>query len=120
MKNDQKAHEGQPETEPWIFTLWKGLQRGMRKVFIAPIRFYKRYISPALPASCRYYPTCSSYMMEAIEKRGVIVGLGLGIWRILRCNPWSRGGYDPVPMSRKQRKVAGDISPQEEDPCDHN
>ena len=60
------------------------------------IRFYQRVISPGLPDSCRFYPTCSEYGYQAIEKYGIIKGGGMTIWRILRCNPFSRGGYDPV------------------------
>jgi putative membrane protein insertion efficiency factor len=60
------------------------------------IRGYQRFISPALPPSCRYYPTCSAYGYEAIAKYGILKGGRLAIWRILRCNPWGRGGFDPV------------------------
>ena len=58
------------------------------------IRFYQKYLSFG---NCRYIPSCSEYMLEAITKRGFFVGLMLGIWRILRCNPWSKGGFDKVP-----------------------
>ena len=68
----------------------------MKKIFIGIIRFYRKYISPLKAPSCRFYPTCSQYAIEAIEKKGVIKGSLLAIWRILRCNPFSRGGYDPV------------------------
>ena len=68
-------------------------------ILIMPIRFYQKYISGAKGyPTCKYYPTCSNYAIEAIEMHGALVGLMLGIWRILRCNPFSRGGYDPVPM----------------------
>lgn len=60
------------------------------------IRGYQRFISPALPPSCRYYPTCSAYGYEAIAKYGILKGGRLAIWRVLRCNPWGRGGFDPV------------------------
>ena len=69
----------------------------LKKIFIAPIKFYKKFISPLLGNHCRYLPTCSEYMMQAIEIHGVVKGLIRGIWRILRCNPWAKGGYDPVP-----------------------
>ena len=69
----------------------------LKKIFIAPIKFYKKFISPLLGNHCRYLPTCSEYMMQAIEIHGVVKGLILGVWRILRCNPWAKGGYDPVP-----------------------
>ena len=61
------------------------------------IRWYQRYISPLLPDSCIYYPTCSQYALEAIEKYGVVRGVWMGTKRILRCHPLHKGGYDPVP-----------------------
>ncbi|KAF2958219.1 hypothetical protein AS159_00405 [Thermotoga sp. Ku-13t] len=69
----------------------------MRKFVVSCIRFYQRYISPLKPPTCRFTPTCSTYAIEAIEKFGVIKGLILAGWRILRCNPLSVGGEDPVP-----------------------
>ncbi len=74
----------------------------MKTLLIAMIRGYKKYISPALPNACRFSPTCSEYAMQALEEWGVIRGLGLAIWRILRCNPLCKGGYDPVPLKRKR------------------
>ncbi len=68
----------------------------MRELIIISLRFYKRWISPALPSACRYHPTCSVYMMEAVERYGVVRGVGLGIARIFRCHPFHAGGYDPV------------------------
>jgi hypothetical protein len=61
------------------------------------IRVYQRFISPLLPPSCRFQPTCSSYAATAIERHGVVRGGWLALKRIGRCHPWSRGGYDPVP-----------------------
>ena len=62
------------------------------------IQFYKKFLSPLKGhATCKYYPTCSSYAIEALEEHGVIIGCFLALFRILRCNPFSRGGYDPVP-----------------------
>ena len=70
----------------------------MKHVFIALIRFYQKYLSPLKRnPSCRFTPTCSAYAIEAFSKRGFFVGFALTVWRILRCNPWSIGGYDPVP-----------------------
>ena len=69
----------------------------MKKVLLALIRLYKRHISPCFPAHCRFTPTCSQYAWEAIMKYGALKGTGLAIWRILRCNPFCKGGYDPVP-----------------------
>jgi uncharacterized protein len=68
----------------------------MKGLVLAGLRFYKAKISPGLPPACRYTPTCSEYAMEAIEKRGVLVGSLLATKRVLSCNPFSRGGYDPV------------------------
>jgi hypothetical protein len=69
----------------------------MKKIALGLIRFYKRFISPLLPPSCIYQPTCSMYTYQAIEKYGILKGSWLGFWRILRCHPFARGGYDPVP-----------------------
>ena len=68
----------------------------MRAVVIAPIRFYRRFVSPALPQRCKYHPTCSEYAVQAIRTYGVLRGLVLAAWRLLRCNPWRHGGVDPV------------------------
>ena len=75
----------------------------MKKVFLSLIRFYQKNISPRKISCCRFTPTCSAYAIEAIQKRGVIVGTALSIWRILRCNPLCKGGYDPVPEKRTRR-----------------
>jgi len=72
----------------------------VRTIVVAPIRAYQRVISPALPRSCKYEPTCSHYAAEAVRTEGVLRGLVLAGWRILRCNPWSHGGYDPVSAQR--------------------
>lgn len=69
----------------------------MRKIFMLLIRGYQVGISPMLPASCRYYPTCSAYALEAFERYGVIKGGWLATRRIFRCHPFRPGGYDPVP-----------------------
>lgn len=68
-----------------------------RKSVITAIRFYKRQISPALPPCCRYFPTCSEYAMQAVEKYGAVKGGWLAAKRLARCNPFHKGGYDPVP-----------------------
>ncbi len=64
------------------------------------IRFYQKLISPLLPASCRFYPTCSAYSLEALEQHGLLSGLGLTIKRISRCHPFNEGGFDPVPPKK--------------------
>ena len=68
----------------------------MRKFAVGPIKMYRRFVSPVLPPSCRYWPSCSEYALQAIQKHGVLKGGLLGAWRIIRCNPWSKGGIDPV------------------------
>lgn len=69
----------------------------MRSGALALIRFYQRHISPGLPAGCRFQPTCSHYGHEAIERHGVAKGTVLTFWRLVRCNPFNKGGLDPVP-----------------------
>ena len=66
------------------------------RLLIVPIRLYQRMISPALPRRCKYHPTCSEYAVQAIRTQGLLRGVVLAAWRLLRCNPWSHGGYDPV------------------------
>ena len=70
--------------------------RVVRRVVILPIRLYQRVISPAVGSRCKYYPSCSEYAAQAISRFGILRGLVLASWRLLRCNPWSHGGYDPV------------------------
>ena len=73
----------------------------MKHVCIWLIRFYQKFISPLKGSPCcRFYPTCSAYALEAFMNRGFFVGFGLTVWRILRCNPFCKGGYDPVPPKR--------------------
>lgn len=69
----------------------------MKKILIAGIKLYQRYISPMKKTKCPYIPTCSQYGLEAIQKYGALKGSVLAVWRILRCNPFSKGGFDPVP-----------------------
>ena len=69
----------------------------IRKAFLVPVYFYRYCISPFTPPSCRYTPTCSRHMIEAVMKYGIFKGGWLGVKRILRCNPWGGSGYDPVP-----------------------
>jgi putative membrane protein insertion efficiency factor len=66
----------------------------------APIVLYQRLISPALPRRCKYEPTCSRYAVQALSEYGILRGFTLAVWRLLRCNPWSHGGYDPVEAQR--------------------
>ncbi|MFQ5737620.1 MAG: membrane protein insertion efficiency factor YidD [Acidobacteriota bacterium] len=73
----------------------------LKVVFLCLIRFYQKFLSPVFPASCRFHPSCSAYVYEAIEKRGAWRGALLGVGRLARCHPWSRGGFDPVPRGEK-------------------
>jgi len=77
----------------------------VKRVLIAGLKGYKKIISPCLMKSCRYVPTCSEYAVEALEKFGLVRGAMLSTWRILRCNPFSRGGYDPVIGPAERRKL---------------
>jgi putative membrane protein insertion efficiency factor len=69
----------------------------MRRLLLSLIRFYQHYISPAMGSNCRYYPSCSQYTYEAIERYGPLRGAWMGARRISRCHPWAKGGFDPVP-----------------------
>ena len=73
----------------------------MKKLFLALIRFYQRAISPYTPAACRFTPTCSQYAVEAIELHGAFKGGALALRRILRCHPFGKSGYDPVPLPKR-------------------
>ena len=68
-----------------------------RRAILGILVLYKRYVSPLLPASCRFYPTCSAYATQAIEKYGIMRGAAIAVRRLLHCHPWNPGGYDPVP-----------------------
>jgi putative membrane protein insertion efficiency factor len=76
------------------------LRRVARTLVLAPIVLYQRLISPAIPRRCKYEPTCSRYAVGAVREYGILKGLVLAGWRLLRCNPWSYGGYDPVEDQR--------------------
>jgi putative membrane protein insertion efficiency factor len=78
----------------------------MNRLAALALRFYKATISPYLPVACRFVPSCSEYAAEAVAKHGLLYGAALGVWRILRCNPFGRGGYDPVPAKRAAKAVA--------------
>lgn len=72
------------------------MKRVLSRAATAPVEVYSRFVSPALPRRCKYEPTCSAYAVEAIGRFGVIRGFLLAFWRLIRCNPWSHGGFDPV------------------------
>lgn len=68
-----------------------------RRLVAGALHGYKRFVSPLLPPACRFHPTCSEYAAEAVTTHGIVRGASLAAWRLLRCNPWSAGGFDPVP-----------------------
>ena len=79
----------------------------LKSLVLAPVRFYRKILSPLKRTpSCRYLPTCSEYAIEAVEKRGVVRGVFMAAWRLLRCNPLFRGGYDPVEPAPPSREGA--------------
>ncbi len=87
----------------------------LRSIFIAPVRLYRATISRITPATCRFQPTCSAYCIDAIKERGVLVGIGLTLWRLVRCHPLCKGGLDPVlPASNgpAEGRPAPNTSPQ--------
>lgn len=77
----------------------------MQKILIFIVYIYQYIMSPYLPVSCRYFPTCSQYMVEALTKYGVLRGLFLGVFRVCRCHPFCQGGYDPVPNNQKLKEI---------------
>ena len=86
----------------------------MKEIFVLPIRGYQRFLSPALPRSCRYHPSCSQYAVDALRSYGVLRGSVLAAWRIMRCNPLSDGGYDPVERQKLFRQPAAvDSGPED-------
>ena len=83
----------------------------MKRFIIGAIRFYQKYISRMKKPCCRFYPSCSSYAIEAIEKKGIFRGGLMSIWRVLRCNPFGKGGYDPVEKPKQcdnERTIGGE------------
>ena len=85
----------------------------MGKFLIWIIRLYQRFLSPLLGENCRFYPTCSQYAIDALRAHGIIVGSGYALWRIARCQPLCKGGYDPVPAPRRSRLRGNDEMPTE-------
>ncbi|WP_188205907.1 membrane protein insertion efficiency factor YidD [Alkalibacillus aidingensis] len=75
----------------------------MKYIFIVPIKFYRKFISPMFGPNCRFHPTCSSYSLTAFERFGVMKGLYLSIKRIVKCHPFHPGGFDPVPEKKKTK-----------------
>lgn len=81
----------------------------MKKIVIGLILFYQKYLSALKSTKCPYFPTCSQYGLEAVTQHGVLKGGMLGIWRILRCNPFSKGGYDPVPSMKDMKDKTNNL-----------
>ncbi len=79
----------------------------MKYICIWLVKLYRKFLSPLKPSCCRFTPTCSAYALEAFQKRGFFAGLILTVWRILRCNPFCRGGYDPVPKKGFRHHTTG-------------
>jgi uncharacterized protein len=94
----------QPASAPQAASVVGRIARG---VAVAPIVVYQRVLSPLLPRRCKYEPTCSHYALDAIGEYGILRGAVLALWRLLRCNPWSYGGYDPVEDQRLFKAGAG-------------
>jgi putative membrane protein insertion efficiency factor len=93
-EEDQQVHVQEPRLRDLPFSVWNI----PRFIFLSLIRLYQLVISPALPPdTCRFYPSCSHYGYQAIYKYGLIKGTGMTVWRVLRCNPFNPGGFDPVP-----------------------
>jgi putative membrane protein insertion efficiency factor len=89
-----ESAQSRPVVQGWTAS------RIARTIAVAPIVFYQHVISPGIPQRCKYEPTCSRYAVGAIREYGILRGLVLAGWRLLRCNPWSLGGYDPVEAQR--------------------
>ncbi len=96
----------------------------VRNLLIAPIRWYQRWVSPVLGRHCRFEPSCSHYAIEAIRIHGPLKGVGLAVWRLLRCQPLCRGGYDPPPPAKHrvvppsqtaERPLPATIQPEQRD-----
>jgi putative membrane protein insertion efficiency factor len=96
---DERATCGHQHREPD-----GGLRGRLVWLLILPVLAYRRWVSPALPPRCRFYPTCSAYALEALQVHGALRGLGLSAWRLARCHPFHPGGYDPVPEKRVRKK----------------
>ena len=92
-----------------LFKLIKQLFKLLRELYLIPIKLYGKFLSPLKPLpTCRFTPTCSRYAIDAVREWGIVIGTVLALWRIIRCNPFSKGGYDPVPL-RKDISLRKDI-----------
>lgn len=92
-------------TRTLLTSTWRSLHAMLVWIVLAPVMLYRRVLSPMKRApTCRFLPTCSEYAVEAVRKRGIVVGGALAAWRIARCHPFCRGGYDPVPHAHGRRE----------------
>lgn len=83
----------------------------MKRLLLAAVRLYQRTLSLILPVQCRFWPSCSNYFSEAVERHGALRGSGLGLWRLLRCHPLGGSGYDPVPPARGEAEATRQDEP---------
>jgi putative membrane protein insertion efficiency factor len=88
------------------------------RALLQPIRFYRKFVSPVLPPSCRFEPSCSAYAAEAISTHGALRGVWLAMRRLLKCGPWHRGGYDPVPPRRADAALSSGTTPAHPTPVE--
>ncbi len=89
-------------------TVGEYIEWPVKVAFMGMIRCYQRWVSPMLPPTCRFYPSCSNYALEALQCRRLVPALGLIVWRLLRCQPLCRGGYDPVPHAHHHHQKASE------------
>lgn len=114
------SNTGPSNTRPSNTRPHASLGRLLALPLIWPIRFYQRFISPATPPTCRYYPTCSGYAVTALERFGPVKGFYLAARRLLRCHPWAPGGVDHVPETFTWRRASGiPDAPPQADPHEH-
>lgn len=92
-------------TRTSLTSIWRSLHAMLVWIVLAPVMLYRRVLSPMKRVpTCRFLPTCSEYAVEAVRERGIVVGGALAAWRIARCHPFCRGGYDPVPHAHGRRE----------------
>lgn len=88
-------------TSPAIVQACRTVHRGIVFLWCLPVRFYRKFLSPLKgQGSCRFTPTCSRYFLDAVAEWGILAGTALALWRVIRCNPFSKGGRDPVPLKK--------------------
>lgn len=100
-----------PASAAAICTAAAVVRRALVALLVAPVRLYQVAVSPLLGPRCRFYPSCSSYAVQALRRHGPLRGTGLAVWRVLRCHPWNPGGLDPVPPRRAARHPGAQSHP---------